>query len=87
MWHGLEPDKMPDNSKSTKYVAAEDTYVLINGNGKIKKSGTVTDVDGYKVTVKDYIVTLQQDEDKNKVYEAEVVGTTEKSAKVIVNER
>ena len=76
-----------EKGKSTKYVAAEDTYVLINGNGKIKKSGTVTDVDGYKVTVKDYIVTLQQDEDKNKVYEAEVVGTTEKSAKVIVNER
>ena len=31
-------------------------YVLLNGNGKIKKSGTVTDVDGYKVTVKDYLV-------------------------------
>ncbi len=31
-------------------------YVLLNGNGKIKKSGTVTDIDGYKVTVKDYLV-------------------------------
>ncbi len=42
-----------------------DTYTLflLNGNGKIKKNGTVTDVDGYKVTVKDYKVT--KIEDKN----------------------
>ena len=71
----------------TEPAVTAGSQVLLNENGKIKKSGTVTDVDGYKVTVKDYIVTLQQDEDKNKVYEAEVVGTTEKSAKVIVNER
>ena len=37
--------------------------VLVNGNGKIKKSGTVTDIDGYKVTVKDYEVIKVVDED------------------------
>ena len=59
-----------EKGKSTQYSNA---YVLINGNGKIKKSGTVTDVDGYKVTVKDYIVTLQKDEDGVEEYKAEVV--------------
>ncbi|MCI8951622.1 MAG: hypothetical protein HFG49_16645 [Lachnospiraceae bacterium] len=45
-------------NKDDKY-----TILLLNGNGKIKKNGTVTDVDGYKVTVKDYKVT--KIEDKN----------------------
>ena len=37
--------------KDGKYVE-----VLINGNGKIKQNGTVTDVNGNKVTVSNYIV-------------------------------
>ena len=70
-----------EKGKSTEYSNA---YVLINGNGKIKKSGTVTDVDGYKVTVKDYIVTLQKDEDGAVEYEADVVtdANGNKSAEV-----
>ncbi len=65
----LDDKYFTEKGKSTEYW---DAYVLINGNGKIKKSGTVTDVDGYKVTVKDYIVTRKEDEDKNPVYEADV---------------
>ena len=42
-------------------VDASETYVLLNGNGKIKKSGSVTDVDGMKVTVKDYVVVKVED--------------------------
>ena len=42
-------------------VDAGETYVLLNGNGKIKKSGTTTDVDSMKVTVKDYVVTKVED--------------------------
>ena len=48
-----------------------DAMILVNGNGKIKKSGTVTDMDGLKVTVKDYVVTKIVDENKTTIYEAE----------------
>ncbi len=37
--------------------------VLINENGKIKKSGTVTDVNGQKVRVTNYVVTSVEDDD------------------------
>ena len=42
---------------STTAVVSGNVDVLINGNGKIKQNGTVTDVNGDKVTVKDYVVT------------------------------
>ncbi|MDO4327852.1 MAG: hypothetical protein Q4C66_00755 [Lachnospiraceae bacterium] len=45
------------HEKGKTATIADDATILINGNGKIKKSGTVTDVDGMKVTVKDYVVT------------------------------
>ena len=56
----MKPVYVEGYSKDT-----EDKYtiLLLNGNGKIKKNGTVTDIDGYKVTVKDYKVT--KIEDKN----------------------
>ena len=54
----LTPITVEGLNKDNKY-----TIILLNGNGKIKKNGTVTDVDGYKVTVKDYKVT--KIEDKN----------------------
>lgn len=47
-------------TETYKYDAA---YILLNGNGKIKKNGTVTDMDGDKVTVKNYMVV--KIEDKN----------------------
>ena len=51
--------------QSSPVIDADDIegYVLLNGNGKIKKTGTVTDMDGYKVTVKDYMVINVEETD------------------------
>ena len=56
---------MYEKGKSSPVIDADDIegYVLLNGNGKIKKTGTVTDMDGYKVTVKDYMVINVEETD------------------------
>ena len=51
-------DLTPVQVEGTNLTGA---YVLLNGNGKIKKNGTVTDVDGFKVTVKNYKVVKVED--------------------------
>lgn len=51
---GAALTKKDDNGK---VLVPAGSRVLINGNGKIKQNGTVTDVNGDKVTVSNYIVT------------------------------
>ena len=44
-------------------VVAAGSEVLINENGKIKRSGTTTDVNDQRVRVSDYVVTSVEDDD------------------------
>ena len=39
------------------------SQVLINGNGKIKRSGTVTDMDSQRVHVTNYVVDSIEEDD------------------------
>lgn len=46
-----------------EFTDGERTKVLINENGKIKKSGKVTDMDDQKITVSNYVVqTIEADD-------------------------
>ena len=45
-----------DYTNASEPLVSGDVEVLINGNGKIKQNGTVTDVNGNKVTVSNYVV-------------------------------
>ena len=68
---GIGYDFFTEKSQTESSKISGDAKILVNGNGKIKKSGTVTDMDGLKVTVKDYVVTKIVDENKTVIYEAE----------------
>ena len=67
---GIGYDFYTEKSQTDSSKISGDAMILVNGNGKIKKSGTVTDIDGLKVTVKDYVVTKIVDENKTVIYEA-----------------
>ena len=68
---GIGYEFFTEKSQTESSKISGDAKILVNGNGKIKKSGTVTDMDGLKVTVKDYVVTKIVDENKTVIYEAE----------------
>ncbi len=57
-----------DDVYTTKSQSSEDmipagSQVLINGNGKIKRSGTVTDMDSQRVHVTNYVVDSIEEDD------------------------
>lgn len=47
----------------TEPAVTAGSQVLLNENGKIKKSGTVTDINDQKVRVSNYIVTSVEEDD------------------------
>ena len=47
----------------TEHAVTAGSQVLLNENGKIKKSGTVTDINDQKVRVSDYVVTSVEEDD------------------------
>ena len=47
----------------TEPAVTAGSQVLLNKNGKIKKSGTVTDINDQKVRVSNYIVTSVEEDD------------------------
>ena len=49
-------------AQSDNDVIPAGSLILVNGNGKIKKSGTVTDIDSQKVRVVNYIVESIEDD-------------------------
>ena len=57
-------DGKPLTDKSGKKVLVPaGTEILINENGKIKQSGTTTDINDQKVSVSNYAVTIAKDKD------------------------
>ena len=52
-----------EKGDTTTPVVEEGTKILINGNGKIKKSGTVTDINGDKVKASNYVAEIQPSKD------------------------
>ena len=52
------PCNLYDKGNREKLLVKEGQKILINGNGKIKKSGTVTDINGDKVKASEYEAEL-----------------------------
>ena len=57
------PYDLYEKGDTTTPVVEEGTKILINGNGKIKKSGTVTDINGDKVKASNYVAEIQPSKD------------------------
>ena len=57
------PCDLYEKGDSENPVVKEGDWILINGNGKIKKSGTVTDINGDKVKATNYIAVVQPSND------------------------
>ena len=57
------PCALYEKGDSENPVVKEGDWILINGNGKIKKSGTVTDINGDKVKATNYIAVVQHSND------------------------
>ena len=56
------PCDLYEKGNSTTAVVEQGEGILINGNGKIKKSGTVTDINGDKVRADKYMATVQSND-------------------------
>lgn len=59
----LDYDLVKKGAKDGEIEVKAGTRVLMNEYGKIKKSGSVTDVNGMKVTVSDYAVVREEEKD------------------------